>query len=68
LIRKWFIKCVKEALTEVMSGLGFENETKKGEEKNITPLSETENDGAFTGMSREIFDEWLYGKVNDEEH
>ena len=40
----------------------------KAEEKDTDMRAETAQDGEFNGMSHEIFNEWVYGKVNDEEY
>lgn len=62
------MKCVKEAVSETLSEFGAYNKVEKAEEKDKDMRVETVQDGEFNGMSHEIFNEWVYGKVNDEEH
>lgn len=62
------MKCIKEAVSEALSELGAYNRVEKAEEKDTDMRVETAQDGEFNGMSHEIFNEWVYGKVNDEEY
>ena len=67
MIKKWLMKCIKEAVSEALSELGAYNRVEKAEEKDTDMRVETAQDGEFNGMSHEIFNEWVYGKVKEEE-
>lgn len=69
MIKEWFKKCMREALSEVLSefesGQPYKAEAAREYEKQNT---ETENSGEFKGITREIFNEWVYGEANNEKN